>query len=246
MGRLVRLIDQRFYPGYGDNWDDELLRGEILRALGADSRVLDLGAGAGIVGQMNFAGKAARICGIDPDRSVLRNPHLDEAKIAGGESIPYEGASFDLVFADNVLEHLPDPAAVFREVARVLVPGGLFLVKTPNRRHYVSLIARSTPHSFHEWLNRKRGRAASDTFPTLYRANSAARLSRCARAAGLSIRRISFHEGRPEYLRLWGPTYLAGLLYERLVNAFGALAGFRVVIIGIFQKPRDAGGRPGD
>jgi len=35
---------------------------------------LDLGAGAGIVSQMNFKGIASRVCGIDPDERVLSNP----------------------------------------------------------------------------------------------------------------------------------------------------------------------------
>ena len=81
---------------------------------------------------MNFRGHARRLCGIDPDPRVAANPYLDEGQVGVGESIPYPDASFDVVFADNVLEHLPDPAAVFAAVTRVLRPGGVFLGKTPN------------------------------------------------------------------------------------------------------------------
>lgn len=236
MGKLSRWIDKRFYPDLSSNWDDELFRQQVLQALQPDSRVLDLGAGAGRLPQMDFSQQAARVCGVDPDEAVLRNPHLHEAKVACGEEIPYGDESFDLVFADNVLEHLEDPDRVFREVNRVLEPGGRFLVKTPNRRHYVPLIARCTPHAFHEWFNRARGRQV-DTFPTVYRANSRRQLARCARAAGFDIREIAFYEGRPEYLRFSAPSYLVGLAYERLVNSTGLLASWRVLIIGVFEKP---------
>lgn len=237
VGSLVRRMDERFYPGVGDNWDDDLFRGEILQVLRRGSRLLDLGAGAGKIRQMDFRGRGAAVWGVDPDPSVLRNPFLDEARVASGEEIPCADESFDVVIANNVLEHLADPAAVFREVARVLVPGGLFLVKTPNRRHYVALIARCTPHVVHEWVNGLRGRDRADTFPTIYRANSVRQLARCAAAAGLQTIRISQHEGRPEYLRLSAVTYMFGLAYERLVNAVSALATLRVLLIGVFEKP---------
>lgn len=237
MGRLVRWIDRRFYPEYADNWDDDLFRLEILQHLPLAARVLDLGAGAGKLPQMSFKAEAARVCGIDPDESVLRNPYLHEARVAGGEEIPYPDESFDVVFADNVLEHLEDPAAVFREIARVLVPGGVFLAKTPNKRHYVPFVARWTPHAFHQWLNRVRGRAEEHTFPTLYRSNSRGQISRAAAASDLTVLRISHLEGRPEYLRLSGLTYLVGLVYERLVNAVSALAPFRVLLIVVLKKP---------
>jgi SAM-dependent methyltransferase len=230
-------MDRTWYPAVENNWDDRFFRERILERLRAEHHVLDVGAGAGIVEPMRFKGLAARVAGVDPSERVLENPHLDEAAVGVGEHIPHPDESFDLVFSDNVLEHLEDPSAVFREVARVLKPGGWFFTKTPNRYHYVALIAQLTPHRFHQFYNSLRGRAREDTFPTLYRANTKRATRRHARAAGLEPREFHLIEGRPEYLRLSPLTYLFGWLYERLVNSSEWLAGFRVVIIAAMQKP---------
>jgi SAM-dependent methyltransferase len=236
MPSMVERIDRALYPGVKSNWDDDLLRQSILEHLRPDSNILDLGAGAGILPQMNFRGRAARVCGVDLDPRVLDNPMLDEAKIADGASIPYGNAMFDVVFADNVLEHLAEPLIVFREVKRVLKPGGIFIFKTPNKQHYMPAISRMTPHSFHRFYNRKRGRAGEDTFPTHYRANTRRDIKNLAAGAGLTIKNLSLIEGRPEYLRLSAVTYLAGAAYERLVNASSGLARFRIVLIGTLSK----------
>src|SRR5690606_33457158 len=195
-----------------------IFRDRVIARLTPDSTILDLGAGAGIVKQMDFRGHAARICGVDLDPRVEQNPFLDEGRVADGATIPYPDATFDLVFADNVLEHLVDPVSVFREVFRVLKPGWHFLFKTPNKNHYMPVISRLTPHAFHRYVNRKRGRAEDDTFPTHYRANSRADIARVAAASGFVVENIEFIEGRPEYLRMFTATYLVGLAYERLVN----------------------------
>lgn len=236
MTKATAWIDRRLFPAFGENWDDRLFRERILARLSRDSVVLDLGAGAGIVEHMDFRGHAARICGVDLDPRVTENPYLDEGLVADGATIPYPERTFDLVFSDNVLEHLADPGAVFAEVARVLKPGGLFLFKTPNRHHYMPLISQLTPHWFHRYVNRKRGRASEDTFPTFYRANSRTDVARLAAATGYSVDSIELIEGRPEYLRMFVFTYVAGLAYERLVNAFSALSGFRILLIGALRR----------
>jgi SAM-dependent methyltransferase len=229
-------MDRRWYPAHADHWDDEIFRRRILERLQPGMDLLDLGAGAGIVQQMDFRGRAARICGLDPDVRVASNPFLHEARLGTAAAIPWGDRSFDLVFADNVLEHLPEPARAFAEIARVLKPGGWFLAKTPNRWHYMPLAARLTPHRFHRYFNRLRGRAEADTFPTRYRANTPRAIRRLAAGSGLTVERLDLIEGRPEYLRLSPLTYAIGLAYERLVNASSLLAGLRIVLIAELRR----------
>ena len=132
---------------------------------------------------------------------------------------------------------MPQPEKVFAEVYRLLRPGGIFLAKTPNQWHYMPVIARLTPHRFHQWINKWRGRAGEDVYPTRYQANSARDVEKLARVVGLEVNRLDLIEGRPEYLRMSFLTYIPGLLYERLVNRFGFLARFRILLIVELRKP---------
>ena len=72
MSRFVGWMDRVFYPHHADNWDDALFRGQILQEIDEAACVLDLGAGAGVVSQMNFRGRAAKVCGVDPDDRGIR------------------------------------------------------------------------------------------------------------------------------------------------------------------------------
>jgi SAM-dependent methyltransferase len=56
--------------------------------------------------------------------------HVLVAKVEGLAMFP--AASFDVLIAKHVVEHLPDPPGAFQEFARLLKPGGLFIFGTPN------------------------------------------------------------------------------------------------------------------
>jgi len=234
---LIQFIDQKYYQDYTDHWDDKLFRKRLLQYIGPNSTVLDVGAGAGIVREMNFKDIAKQVCGIDPDERVVENPYLHEAHVGLADNIPYPDSTFDVVFADNVLEHLPNPHLVFTEIRRVLKPGGVFLAKTPNSWHYMPVISRITPLAFHRYINKIRGREVEDTFPTCYAANSHSAINQLSKKTGFTPVFIERHEGRPEYLRMLAITYVVGMAYERIVNAFNKLERFRILLIICLRKP---------
>ncbi len=177
---------------------------DLVRAhLGPESRVLDVGCGrGGLVEQL--AHPLAQMVGVDPDWLSLKEHRLDMPRAAAiSHALPFAPHSFDLVFASWVLEHLARPQADLAEMARVLKPGGVFVFITPNRRHPLV--------GMNRWLARFArlqdklvetlyGRAAADTFPAFYRANTQADLHHLAQQNGLTL--TTLHP-------IADPTYLA-------------------------------------
>ena len=221
MSKIIDLLDQYLYPRFGAHWDDNIFRTQLERVIQNDSVCLDYGAGRGILPQMNFMNKAKFVAGVDVDEAIFENQYLSECKLINlsDPKIPYEDEKFDVVYSNNVLEHIERPITVFSEIFRVLKPCGVFLSKTPNWLHYVPLIASLTPVTFHKFYNKMRGRKEVDTFPTFYNCNSRNSITRYANQSGFSILSINFIEGRPEYLRLFFLSYLLGFIYEKIINS---------------------------
>jgi len=155
--------------------------------LDPDSVVLDFGAGRGLwmtepLAEYSrhlraFHERVARVVGIDVDDAVLKNEALAEARVVRpGEPIPYPDASFDVVIADYVLEHVSeaDAPGVAAEVLRVLRPGGWFAARTPNKWGMIGLGARAVPNDLHtRFLHRLQpGRKDEDVFPVEYHMNT--------------------------------------------------------------------------
>jgi SAM-dependent methyltransferase len=234
----VARLDRTFYPDTPKGWDDDLFRDAIRRHIDGETVMLDLGAGRGANPRLRFKDEVREICGVDVDPIVLENTDVHDARVIEADGrIPHEDDRFDCIVSSYVLEHVEDPATFFAEVARVLRPGGVFVSRTPNRLHYVALIATLTPQRFHVWVNEKRGRPGLDTFPTFYRANTPNAVRRWAARAGLTVDEISRHEGRPEYLRFNALTYAAGIAYERIASSGRLFEWMRPLMISVLRKP---------
>jgi ubiquinone/menaquinone biosynthesis C-methylase UbiE len=233
--RFINSFDEKFYPGFKNGWDNDFFRSLVLKYLDNTKTCLDIGAGRGALPQMAFKGVAKKVYGIDPSEAVMNNPYLDEANVGFGENMPYPDALFDLVYANNVLEHISNPEEFLAEVNRVLKTSGIFIAKTPNTNHYMPLFAKLLPEKLHDWYHKLKGRPSEDTFPAFYKMNSKSSLSQLANKTGFSIKEIRFVEGRPEYLRFHFLPYLLGIAYERTINRL-KLDRFKVVIYIVFQK----------
>lgn len=219
---MIQYLDAKWYPEFQASWDAIAFRERILPEINSNEVVLDIGAGRGGTPFMDFSGLTDKIIGTDVDSAVLENPQLDLAfHNPDGSLAGVNDESIDVTISKDVLEHVATPEIFFREIARVLKPGGIFLAKTPNKTHYVPFFARITPLWFHKSFNKMRGREVHDTFPTTYLCNTRKDIQKWAVLTGLELEYVEFQEGRPEYLRFSPPSYLIGFLYERLVNRFG-------------------------
>jgi SAM-dependent methyltransferase len=195
-------------------------------------RVLDLGCGrGGVLEQLGAA--AGYALGLDPDLISLAEHRLPDLPRAVGVSnaIPLRDACLDLVLSSWVLEHLPDPARSFHEIGRVLRPGGALIFLTPGANSPAALLNRALrplQSRLVPWLY---GRAESDAFPVVYRANTRRRLDALAHGAGL----------QPHTLRaIEDPTYFAfHPLIFRLNAALARLLprGIAEHLVGVYVKP---------
>ncbi len=235
--RVAALVD-RLYPDYRD--EDWHFRQLIARHLRPGSVVLDAGCGRDVANAKFLQSASCQVVGVDLDPRLVQNPKPKYRVRGRLEQLPLGDESTDLITCRYVIEHLVEPRRVLREFARVLRSDGKCILLTPNRWHYVTLISRLTPLGFHRWVNARRGVAKEDVFPTHYCMNTRAQLLAAARGARLKLVEIHMLETRPNYMLFSVPTFLLGMLYERVVNGISWLAGLRVNILAVFEKPREA------
>lgn len=228
----VQRWSDRLYPTPAD-WDPvAIFRQHLERTPRPIGRAVEFGAGAGRLNAHDVKRTVGHLVGVDLSRRINENDLIHSAVVGDAGQTPFADDAFDLAFAIYVLEHLEDAQGFCTELARILRPGGTFLALTPNRYHYVPAVSRITPHSFHTWFQlRRSGLDEGDVFPTYYRLNSRRTLNALLAKAGFTDIRCDMIEVRPNYLAWSTPSFLAGAVYERLVNGTALLAGLRVNII---------------
>jgi SAM-dependent methyltransferase len=103
-----------------------------LNLQGRPPRILDVGCGTGA--NLEMLAQFGETEGVDVSEDALafcRARGLDQVKLGAAEQLPYDDASFDLVTALDVVEHLDDDLGGLAEMRRVLRPGGRALLFVP-------------------------------------------------------------------------------------------------------------------
>ncbi len=118
------------FPGSSHSWALEKLA-----ALRPALRVLDFGAGSGAIGQILKESGFQNLSAVEIDEGARAHigAFYDQVK----ESLDgFRGEEFDVIFALDVLEHLPDSFSAFASLCGMLAPGGKLLVSVPNIAHW--------------------------------------------------------------------------------------------------------------
>ena len=169
---MSEFTGERVIPGqvHDDLWSEHVARYALAARFARGGRVLDLGCGAGY-GTADLARVASSAVGIDlaPEAIAYATGHFPAVRFleCSAAAVPFPPATFDLVAAFEVIEHLRDWRALLSEAQRVLTPRGLLIVSTPNKRYYGEARAKSGPNPFHEheFEYREFRTALGDFFP---------------------------------------------------------------------------------
>ncbi|MBD3298455.1 MAG: methyltransferase domain-containing protein [candidate division Zixibacteria bacterium] len=152
-------------PSYRFKWDIYFDRLEELAR--SSQRFLDAGCGDNkTASELN----GPELCvGVD---IVLKQP-LGTAVRGTLEHLPFRNETFDLVGCRYVAEHLSDPETVWRELHRVMQPGGRVLIQTVNAQSLLIKLSRRLGGRLRRLISRKRyARRDQDVFPVVDRFNA--------------------------------------------------------------------------
>jgi SAM-dependent methyltransferase len=143
--------DAGFYAKYADN----------LRSDRPGARVLDVGCGVGqVVARLTDAGFEAHGVDVSEPNIARASRFSERCRLYNGSRLPFPDAHFAVVGALNVLEHVDEPEAFIRELARVTEPGGKLVLSSPNflraigwRDYHPSM--RGLGRKWHNWKRRR-------------------------------------------------------------------------------------------
>jgi len=210
-----------------------------------ESTWLDLGCGHQLLPtwrrneEIQLIDTCQLVVGLDYDFQSLQHHATVSRRVRGDiMRLPFAEQSFDLVTANMVVEHLDNPEEQFREVHRILKPGGKFIFHTPNAYGHFAALRKLTPSKLKDVLvPLLDGRAPEDVFPVRYRANTRSQIARIAGSAGFSVLKMKMIVS-DAITAVILPLAAIELLWIRLLMT-APMRPLRTNIIAILQKPRD-------
>lgn len=163
----------------GYHQEDALLESAVRDLFDGQSELNILEAGCGPSWPLKLHGIKFKLTGVDLDRHALDRRQrvtkdLDEAIIDDLRYVDFGDRKFDVIYNAFVLEHVEDAAMVLENFSRWLKPGGLLILKLPDRDAVFGFLTRMTPFWFHvlyhKYALRRKGAGKSGfgPYPTHY------------------------------------------------------------------------------
>jgi SAM-dependent methyltransferase len=209
----------------------------------ADGVLLDIGCGIGRNAR-RFAEGAGRYIGLNIDReelAIARANHPEPRfEFHAGDAMdmrPIPDRSVDVILLIYVLEHIADPERLWREIARVLRPGGGALFVAPNLLNATSLAIKVLPDGARLRLKQLlTGKEEPPDYPIYYRCNTVTQMDRMASRSGLVRDRLEMASSLG-YLFAFPGFFAWHRLMDR-ATAIDGLRRFREIIFATYRKPR--------
>lgn len=225
-------------------WNQETYGRRVLSILKPGMRWLDFGCGQRLLcsGLETVEKELAAypFVGVDLSLDNLRSQRHTKCRIlADGNHLPFKPESFDLITANMVVEHFESPELAFQEMNRVLAPGGVILLHTPNIVNYLvfanRVISKVTSRRVHAALvGTSEKRTEDEIYPTFYRANTQGRMRRIGSSVGNVS--VEFLPSPRPFFHFFVPVALGELVLTRIMQR-RPFNKFLTTLLVTIQKP---------
>ena len=241
-------LKQRIVPDL--RFNQYLYEDILLKCVSTETQWLDAGCGHKLLptwraaAERELVKRARFVCGCDGDvKSLWRHESLRYCVGSDLSALPFKSGTFSLITCNMVIEHLENPAPVFKEFARLLKPDGVVIVHTPYRWSYISLVSSCVPQFIKDRIGRTLdGRPEEDYYPVRYRCNTPKKLRLVFSQAGLQEIKMSMFASDAifQFLGegLWGTLVIRMELYFLRLSLRPSWWFLRSSICGIYQKCR--------
>jgi SAM-dependent methyltransferase len=214
---------------------ERALECQIYTRLSLRRPVLDLGCGEGLFAKVFFAEQIET--GVDPNPKELARARVLGAHFelieCPGDRVPKPDASYNTIFSNSVLEHIPILEPVFREVHRLLAPGGRFYFTVPSDRFNQYTVVNQLLGAIGLHGLAARYRKAYDAFWGHYHAYPEEEWTGLGRRCGFEI--VRSHTYDPKWTCLLNdllvPLSAPMFLLKRLANRWTLFPPFRRLMV---------------